>query len=433
MHTMFKQRKFYVESLIILAVISVLYYLSLNNYLLFHTVTEFFSIVICSVVFIITYNARKYLNNNYLLIIGYSYLFIGFLDFLHTLSYKGMMIFMDYDYYANQLWIAARMMQSCVFLFSMMSLKMTFKVNRKALFMTFSMITAGIIISIFFTDIFPECFIEGVGQTQFKIVSEYIIISILLCGMVFLYRNRAVFEKPIYQYLFLSVIFTALSELAFTFYVDNYGISNMVGHCLKILAFYFIYKAIIVKCIKEPYDTIFKELTMVKDKLKTENDQLEAAVNYDGLTGVHNRRYLMERIYEEIQRHNRFHESFTLVFVDVDEFKHINDTYGHYVGDQVLVDIGKILTIHTRTIDVVGRYGGDEFMVLMIGSSEDEGQNFAERIHSELEGYKGPETLKVTVSIGIKKYEGEAFKTFFESVDARLYEAKTNGKKDSEG
>ncbi len=97
----------------VLAVILIgLYFTTWVNYLLFHTLAEGFSVVVAFSFFIISWNSKKYIQNSYLLLIGIAYLFISFIDILHTLSYKGMPIFTDYDYYANQLWIGARYMES---------------------------------------------------------------------------------------------------------------------------------------------------------------------------------------------------------------------------------------------------------------------------------------------------------------------------------
>ena len=93
-----------------------LYFTSRYNYLLFHSLAEIFSIVVAYGIFMIAWNSRKYIENGYLIFIAIAYLFIGGLDLLHTLSYKGMTIFPDYDYYANQLWIAARYMESLALL-----------------------------------------------------------------------------------------------------------------------------------------------------------------------------------------------------------------------------------------------------------------------------------------------------------------------------
>jgi hypothetical protein len=108
-----------VKFVLTISLLMLLYISSTYNYLLFHSLAEVFSICIAIAVFLITLNSVRFLQNKYLLIVGIAYLFIGFLDLFHTLSYQGMMIFTDYDFHANQLWIAARYFESIVLLISL--------------------------------------------------------------------------------------------------------------------------------------------------------------------------------------------------------------------------------------------------------------------------------------------------------------------------
>ena len=106
------------------AALILLYFSSQYNYLLFHVIAEVFSICIAITVFFITWNSLHLLKNNYLVIVGIAYLFIGFIDLFHTIAFPGMMIFTGYNYPANQLWIAARGLESSVLLISFLFLKL---------------------------------------------------------------------------------------------------------------------------------------------------------------------------------------------------------------------------------------------------------------------------------------------------------------------
>ncbi|MDD2735477.1 MAG: MASE3 domain-containing protein [Desulfuromonadaceae bacterium] len=249
-----------------------LYLTSNVNYLLFHSIVELFSIVIAFTVFVITWNSLGYINNPYLIVVGVSYLFIGVLDLLHTLSYKGMPIFVDYDYYANQLWIAARFLESITLVTAFSLLQGGRSVKAGILFAWYAIITGILIASIFYWKKFPVCFVAGKGLTDFKIYSEYVICSILLAAIYLLIKNRNLFADSIYRFLLLSIIYTIISELAFTFYIDNYGISNFIGHYFKLFAFLMIYHAIISSGVVEPFNLIFKELKLTNDSLQKEVD-----------------------------------------------------------------------------------------------------------------------------------------------------------------
>lgn len=258
------------RSLVIGAVLVGLYLTTFVNYLLFHSLAEIFSIVIAFSFFTITWNSRNYIKNQYLLFIGIAYLFIAFLDLMHTLAYKGMPIFADYDYYANQLWIGARYLESMTLLiaFYFLGVDKTFNTNR--IFFAYTILTAFLVTSIFYWKSFPVCFVEGSGLTAFKKTSEYIICLILASSVFLLHKYRNRFEPSIYRVLMLSILCTITSELAFTFYVSNYGLSNLVGHYFKLFSFYLIYKAIIKTGIQSPAEIIFKELDASNKSLNKE-------------------------------------------------------------------------------------------------------------------------------------------------------------------
>ncbi|MEJ2033956.1 MAG: MASE3 domain-containing protein [Deltaproteobacteria bacterium] len=247
-----------------------LYLTSLYNYLLFHSLAEIFSIVVAFALFVIAWNSRNYLQNPYLLFIGIAYLFIGGLDLLHTLSYKGLQIFTDYEYYANQLWIAARFLESLTLLVAFYYLATEKPVRPYRVFFGYLAFSGLLVASIFTCKIFPVCFIEGVGLTPFKKISEYIISGILLASIGLLVRNRDRFDRDVYFMLLGSMACTIISELAFTFYISNYGFSNLVGHYFKIFSFYLIYRAIIVTGFNKPFTLTFRELTQANTRLAAE-------------------------------------------------------------------------------------------------------------------------------------------------------------------
>ncbi|MCL5984932.1 MAG: histidine kinase [Actinobacteria bacterium] len=248
------------------------------DYLLFHSIAELFGVVITFGIFALIWNSRKFLgNNNYLLFLGIAFVFVAFLDMLHIFAYKGMGVFKGYD--ANlptQLWIAARYTASISMLIA------SFFTNRKLRsaipFTAFSILTILLLVSIFFFKNFPACFIEGVGLTPFKIISEYIISSIVLISIYLLFRKRMMFDKNVLLLLVSSMIITIFSELSFTLYTDVYGISNAVGHLFKIASFYLIYRAIIVTGLVKPYDLLFKNLKDNEEELRRSKEDLEVRV-----------------------------------------------------------------------------------------------------------------------------------------------------------
>ena len=139
-----------------------------------------------------------------------------------------------------------------------------------ALFALYCAVTALLTASIFGWRVFPACFVEGRGQTAFKIVSEYVIIA-LLAGSLWLLRvNRARFEPSVRRDLAASILFAIATEFCFTLYVSNYGPANMVGHFFKILSYGAIYVAFVETGIARPYALVFRELADANARLTGE-------------------------------------------------------------------------------------------------------------------------------------------------------------------
>ncbi len=255
-----------------------LFITSRYNYLLFHSLAELFSITVAWSLFVIVWNSRHFSKNRAFIFIGIAYLFIGLIDSVHTLSYKGMGVIAE-EWGANpatQLWIAARFMESISLLIFPL---LFFKALRPYIFLVaYSIITASVFIAIFYWRIFPDCFIEGIGLTLFKKVGEYIICIILLAAWVLLYQRKNDLDQTVYRLMAFSIALTVFGELAFTFYISVYGISNLLGHYLKILSFYLIYLALVRTSLKKPYETLFRELDASEKKYKSLFEEMASGV-----------------------------------------------------------------------------------------------------------------------------------------------------------
>ncbi len=248
-----------------------LYWTSRYSYPLFHSLAEIFSIVVACTVFAIFWNARQLMGNTCYLCIGIGFLFVAFLDLLHTLSVGRMNVFPEYTTNLGiQLWIQARYLEAFSLIGALAFLHK--RVSPAALISGYAVVVVLGLASIFHWDIFPTCYdVEGTHQTLFKIVNEFIICGLLLVSLGLLYWRREAFDREVYRLLAASIAVTVASELSFTLYEDITGWPNVLGHFLKIVSFYLVYRAFVRVGLKQPYALLFRELRQAKEEADVAN------------------------------------------------------------------------------------------------------------------------------------------------------------------
>lgn len=167
--------------------------------------------------------------------------------------------------------------------------------------------------------------------------------------------------------------------------------------------------------------------------LRGNQEQLEKLLSLDALTGIFNRRTIMKRLDERLGQARRYGEIFTLIMLDIDHFKEINDRYGHLIGDDVLEKIGATLVKRTRETDVAGRYGGEEFLIILHRTDLESALIAASRIRKtimkmKVNDYEG-RSFGVTVSQGLTSYMvGDTRRSIIERADVALRMAKVSGR-----
>lgn len=153
---------------------------------------------------------------------------------------------------------------------------------------------------------------------------------------------------------------------------------------------------------------------------------------HDDLTGLHNRRFFHERLMDEVERANRYNSPLSIILLDVDHFKSVNDTFGHPVGDQVLSWLADTIQGSVRQSDIVARYGGEEFAILLLNSGKEQAHSVAENVRLLIAGSSPPfaQALQLTVSLGVCAHEKGAvsIEGMIERADKALYQAKSLGR-----
>jgi diguanylate cyclase (GGDEF)-like protein len=174
------------------------------------------------------------------------------------------------------------------------------------------------------------------------------------------------------------------------------------------------------------------ELQEANEKIAQLNIALEYSSSHDVLTEILNRGAILQYLENDIKRARRLKNKLSLIMFDIDHFKLINDTYGHLVGDTVLMQLSKQIKELIRDIDLFGRYGGEEFIIILPDTSIDQGMIMAKRLLNKVEMYKflaNNIEFNVTISIGITEYiQNETIDKFIERTDEALYDAKKSGR-----
>ncbi|MGB5792292.1 GGDEF domain-containing protein [Poseidonibacter sp.] len=257
-------------------------------------------------------------------------------------------------------------------------------------------------------------------------------------GQVTLYsNNQLVFDRV--KYGFILILINSIIKTIALWFIIFYFIKKYLGQPLKEFT-----TKIRKQDVLSPqaidlnlHWTDTNELLILKDSY---NQMIERLNEHkilsitDKLTGLFNRLKLDEALNDEFNRSNRFKSIFGIIIIDIDYFKKINDTYGHQVGDQVLIQFAKILKENIRKIDILGRWGGEEFMIICPETDFQGTIKLAQSLRKIISKYNFPNIGNFSASFGVSIYDGdENIDKIIARADNALYKAKANGRNRVEG
>ncbi len=177
-------------------------------------------------------------------------------------------------------------------------------------------------------------------------------------------------------------------------------------------------------------NNILEEKVKEKTKILLEsNEKLTLLASKDALTNIYNRRMLNEYILQETKKSKRHKINLSLILLDIDHFKDINDKYGHKIGDEVLIEISSLLSKNIRQSDIFGRWGGEEFIILLPQTNIKNAYEVAESLRKKIEKHYFDKVGKTTISLGVSMYNPkDNILDFIENADSAMYKAKYNGR-----
>ena len=399
-----------------------------------HTVTEFGAIVAALLVFSVAWHARSPAQPGNIVIIGCGFLAVGLIDFGHAMSFKGMPDFVTpaSSEKAIQFWLMARYTAAWTLLVAAIRPIRPLQTGwpRYALLNAALWWTAGCyVVDLLVPEVWPRTFVEGYGLTGFKVLAEYgVIVLTAMSAFIFL-RRRSEHLPYSTSDLCTAALITMLSEACLTLYASVNDVFILLGHVYKVAAYFFIYRAVFVTSVSDPYRRLKEEI-----EERQEAEERAAFLAYhDVLTRLPNRDLARDRLMQALADARRNNKQVALVLLDLDHFKNINDTLGHAVGDQLLRAVAGILLNTLRQSDTVSRPGGDEFlMVLKDLPDADAATPVVIKVMEELSkpvSVNGQDLLiSASMGIAMAPNDGEDFDTLLQRADTAMYRSKEEGR-----
>lgn len=241
-------------------ILVVIFLVSLYSYALFHSIAEIISVAIGFGVYMVTWNSRRLIANQYFVFLGIAFFFVAAFDLLHAYTYQGIGIFSSFYNFnlSDHFWLAARFLQAFSFLIAAYFIGKGLKTMRIFYFYTF--ISCALVLIIIWWPTLPQTYLSGIGQTSFKVISEIFICSLLLISIFCLYKKSSAFNERVFKLLIWALTLSLLSEIMTLSYGGTANHASILSHIFKIASFNLIYMSFIETGLRKPYALLFKEL-----------------------------------------------------------------------------------------------------------------------------------------------------------------------------
>ena len=313
-----------------------------------------------------------------------------------------------------------------------------------------SMYMASHLIVYFFKSLFKDFLLQiylaalvdiiflGIVAYFLPLHSHFLIIAIL---QIIIFSHAI---KCGLNFFWFTFVFANITEwlIIYLLFIKGRDITlEFLFNVLLFLVFVPLFMFLLLKKIGIPYNLVDYYIQeknrekLEKERLKKlvieRTKELERLATTDSLTGLYNRRKLLEILEYEITRAKRYGNKLSIILFDIDNFKKINDTYGHDVGDYVLQQLAKIVKNNLRNIDTVGRWGGEEFLIILPQTGSEGARIVAEKIKKIIEKHNFDKVGKITISLGVSSFNPETDKNIddlLKKADIALYQAKNSGK-----
>jgi len=404
---------------------------SLNQDYFIHTLLQWPLLALTAITTLLAFTQYYLINNKIALILGITFLFSGVIESIHPLIINAISPYIAYTTYIQTIiWSGANISCGIIFIFSLSLL--LYDSNKKIIAISNIIIINTILAFLFIiytTLLFkPSNFL--LNHSWINKSFELINLTIYLILILYIYPKA---YKKFPNLLTNCILILAIFQILISTYLSllpNFSFDKMFNiiYLLKIIITFIPFTCLLIN-----YASSYKFILKTQEKLQLTQANLTYLATHDALTNLYNRREFEIQLTKTIANNSREMTSFSLFVIDIDNFKSINDTYGHLIGDNFLKKFAKDLISLTRLGDIVSRTGGDEFTIIMPNLKSPSTINkIAERINKGLNisFLMEQELITCTVSIGIAIYptDGESLEILLKNADLAMYEAKKSGK-----
>jgi diguanylate cyclase (GGDEF)-like protein len=399
-----------------------------------HVIFEAFAVMVSMLIFAVAYTAHGKERPGNAVILACGFLAVGLLDFAHMLSFKDMPVWVTppTEQKSIAFWMSARYAEAVTLLAVVLRRWTPFKSAATPLLLLAVSIaaTAAVYALVLYRpDSLPQLFIAGQGLTPLKVGGEYGVILLLLVSLAVLFSDM---QRPKFfdvGNLLMAILLSVLSELCFTIYNNINDIFSMFGHLYKVAAFCFLYHGVFVSSVREPFRRLSDEMRRRREI----EARIEFLAYHDSLTALPNRVLGRELFDNAAAAADRAKTRLAVLFIDLDNFKSVNDRLGHAAGDALLKAVAERLRAMLRRSDVICRQGGDEFLVMLADLKDPAAlppllEKMAAQIRSPI--FVEGKELSISVSMGVALYpdDGREFELLQRRADAAMYQAKESGR-----
>ena len=370
--------------------------------------------------YVIAINSKVFSRKSAFLVLAVSYLYIANFEFLHLISFDGIGTFSKSLNHSYQYFFAARFFEASVAFMIFGFLRSFDKVKYYKIHLVGALIFI-VSVLVIQLDVAPIYYVEGYGQTASKLISGYITVVLFIGASIFIYRNKDLKkdQRMVLVFVFLLKALSQMLNVQFTTIGDFYSVSSMM---LRFISYGGLYIVFIQQTVTDPYTNVYQ---FFQDRQK----ELVKISETDSLTGLYNHSLTFSKIEEAITKIGREYSSLCVILFDVDNFKQINDSFGHLKGDEMLLQVTRIFSELELDDKIIGRYGGDEFVLAVPDLKERGISPVFDVIQSEF-NIVGQETgIYLTFSSGVVCWKmGDNATDLIRKADIKMYQSKEKGK-----